>query len=434
MRQTEPPPACAIDFGTSNSAVARVVLDAVAKATRIELAPLEDGATSMPTAVFYNTDDGSRSFGRAAIAAYIDGFDGRLMRSIKSILGSDLMDEATELPGGPPLRYFDVVIAYLRHLKQQAQAHWQVELSHAVIGRPAYFVDDDPRRDARAQQTLADAAHVAGFSSVAFQFEPVAAALDFESRLRPADGERLVLVADIGGGTSDFSVLRASAAAHGRADRRADILANHGLHVAGTDFDRAVNLATIMPVLGYKGAGPGGLAVPSKIYFDLATWHLINTTYTPNRIIELGLMRNMYLDQRAHQRLLRVLTQQRGHDLTARAEAAKIAVSSSGTARIDLDFIEPELALLFGAHDQEGALRDAVDRIVATARETLRLAQLGDAALDAIYFTGGSTGLDLLTHGLASAFPSAQAVHGDRYASVASGLAISAQRLFAPAR
>ncbi len=433
MRPTEPPPACAIDFGTSNSAVARVVSNAATGASRIDLAPLEDGVASMPTAVFYNTDDGTRSFGRAAMAAYVDGFDGRLMRSIKSILGSDLMDEATELPGGPPLRYADVVIAYLRHLKQQAQAHWQTELSQAVIGRPVFFVDDDPRRDARAQQTLADAAHAAGFSSVAFQFEPIAAALDFESRLHPADGERLVLVADIGGGTSDFSVVRASAAAHGRTDRRADILANHGLHVAGTDFDRAVNLATIMPVLGYNGAGPQGRAVPSKIYFDLATWHLINTTYTPNRIIELGLMRTMYLDQRAHQRLLRVLTQQRGHDLTARAEAAKIAVSSSGSARIDLGFIEPELTLAFGARDQEVALRDAVARIVTTARETVRMAHLDAAALDAIYFTGGSTGLDLLAAALTAAFPSAQPVRGDRYASVVSGLAISAQRLFASA-
>ena len=432
MRRIKPPPVCALDFGTSNSAMARAVSDAVSGATRIELAPLESGATSMPTAVFYNVDEGNRSFGRAAIAAYVDGFEGRLMRSIKSILGSDLMDEATELPGGPPLRYIDVVIAYLRHLKQQAQAHWQMELSHAVIGRPVFFVDDDPRRDARAQQTLADAARAAGFNSVAFQFEPIAAALDFESRLQPADGERLVLVADIGGGTSDFSVVRASAAAHGRVDRRADILANHGLHLAGTDFDRAVNLATIMPVLGYKGAGPGGLAVPSKIYFDLATWHLINTTYTPNRIIELGQMRTMYLDQRAHQRLLRVLKEQRGHDLTARAEAAKIAVSSSGTARIDLGFIEPELTLAFGADEQEVALRDAVARIVATAREAVRMAQLDGAALDAIYFTGGSTGLDLLAHALTAAFPSAQPVRGDRYTSVVSGLAISAQRMFAP--
>ncbi len=425
--------ACAIDFGTSNSAVARMIGNRVSASSHVDLAPLEDGATSMPTAVFYNTDEGSRSFGRAAIAAYVDGFEGRLMRSIKSILGSDLMDEATDLPGAAPLRYIDVVIAYLRHLKQQAQAHWKVELTHAVIGRPVCFVDDDPRRDARAQQTLADAAHAAGFSSVAFQFEPIAAALDFESRLKPVDGERLVLVADIGGGTSDFSVVRASAAAHNRTDRRVDILANHGLHVAGTDFDRAVNLSTIMPVLGYNGMGRGGLAVPSKIYFDLATWHLVNTTYTPNRIIELRLMRHMYADQRAHQRLLSVLTQQRGHDLTARAEAAKIAVSSTGTARIDLRFIEPDLSLDFGVSDQETALRDAVARIVTTARETVTMAQLDGDALDAIYLTGGSTGLDLLTDALTAAFPSARPVRGDRYASVVSGLAISAQRLFAPA-
>ena len=87
-------PSCAIDFGTSNSAVARVV-DA-SGLSKIELAPLEQGVTSMPTAVFYSAEDGSRSFGRAAIAQYVDGHEGRLMRSIKSILGSDLMDEATE--------------------------------------------------------------------------------------------------------------------------------------------------------------------------------------------------------------------------------------------------------------------------------------------------------------------------------------------------
>lgn len=89
-------PCCAIDFGTSNSAVALAVRDPNdARYTKIELAPLEQGATSMPTAVFYSADDGSRRFGRAAIAAYVDGYDGRLMRSIKSILGSDLMEETT---------------------------------------------------------------------------------------------------------------------------------------------------------------------------------------------------------------------------------------------------------------------------------------------------------------------------------------------------
>jgi len=422
---------CAIDFGTSNSAVAAAVGDSDdARATQIELAPLEQGATSMPTAVFYSEDDGSRRFGRAAIAAYIDGYEGRLMRSIKSILGSDLMDETTELAGGLQIRYIDVVISYLRHLKQLAQTHWQQPIDRLIIGRPVFFVDDDPRRDAQAQQTLLDAARAAGIPDVDFQFEPIAAALDYESRLRASDGERLVLVADIGGGTSDFSVVRASEAAHSRVDRRADILANHGLHLAGTDFDRAVNLAKIMPVLGLNGSGPGGLPVPSKVYFDLATWHLINTTYVPNRLIELRMMRTMYDDQRAHQRLMHVLTQHRGHDLAARAEAAKIAVSESGESIIDLGFIEPELKVLLDESEQQVALQDDVHRIVGTALETVRRAQIQADEVDAVYFTGGSTGLDFLALQLAGRFPYAKAVRGDRYASVVTGLAITAQRRF----
>ena len=430
MSPARPPAAaCAIDFGTSNSAVARARRD-VSGATRIELAALEDGAGSMPTAVFYDSEGGSRQFGRAAITAYVDGCDGRLMRSIKSILGSDLMDEATEMPHGPPIRYLDVVIAYLRQLKQRAEAHWRQPLGRAVIGRPVFFVDDDPVRDARAQQTLLRAAQAAGFGELHLQFEPLAAALDYESTLAPGDGERLVLVADIGGGTSDFSVVRASAAAHGRVDRRTDILANHGVHIAGTDFDRAVNLAAIMPLLGYQGLGAGGLPVPSKIYFDLATWHLINTTYTPNRLIELRLMRPMYNDERAHRRLLDVLRQHRGHDLAARAEAAKIAVSDSGATTIDLDFIEPGLEQPYAELQQAAVLVAEVARIVGAAQETVRRAGLTQGQIDALFFTGGSTGLDSLVAKLAAAFPRAEAIRGDRYSSVVSGLAISAQRWY----
>jgi len=422
---------CAIDFGTSNSAVARVAPDSRSTQAAVELAPLERGATSMPTAVFYNAEDGTREFGRAAIAAYVDGHEGRLMRSIKSILGSDLMDEATELPNGLQLRYVDVVVAYLRHLKQQAEAHWGSPLERVVIGRPVFFVDDDPKRDARAQDTLHRAARAAGIAEVQFQFEPIAAALDYESRLQPADGERLVLVADIGGGTSDFSVVRASAAAHAAVDRRADVLANHGVHLAGTDFDRAINLATIMPLLGYGGDGPGGRPVPSKIYFDLATWHLINTTYAPNRLAELRQMRAMYDDQRAHQRLMRVLEQHRGHDLAARAEGAKIEVSEAGAAVIDLEFVEPGLKPPLSEDRQAAALADGIARIVGTARDTARLARVAPDRIDALYFTGGSTGLKSLVAQLTAAFPAARAVRGDRYASVVSGLAITAQRLFA---
>jgi len=427
---SQPAPSCAIDFGTSNSAVARVRVDPAGHAT-IESAPLEQGVTSMPTAVFYSTEDGSRSFGRAAIAQYIDGHEGRLMRSIKSILGSDLMDEATELAPGVQVRYIDVVIAYLAHLRELAENHWQIPIERAVIGRPVFFVDDDPKRDAKAERTLLKAAHGAGLSEVQFQYEPIAAALDYESRLAPSDGERLVLVADIGGGTSDFSVVRAAAAAHYKIDRQHDILANHGIHWAGTDFDRAVNLAKIMPALGYNGTGPGNRQVPSKIYFDLATWHLINTTYTPNRIVELRLMRTMYDDQHAHQRLMRVLTHHRGHDLAARAEEAKIGVSEMGATVVDLGFVEAGLQIALAERELGAMLNEGVERIVSTARTTVRMAQLNANSIDAIYFTGGSTGLSQLVAQLGDAFPSAQTVCGDRYSSVVSGLAITAKQRFA---
>jgi len=140
----------------------------------------------------------------------------------------------------------------------------------------------------------------------------------------------------------------------------------------------------------------------------------------------------MYDDQRAHQRLMHVLTQHRGHDLAARAEAAKIEVSESGESVIDLGIIEPDLKLSFVEREQAQALHEEVRRIVNTARQTVRMAQIGADEIDAVYFTGGSTGLDFLAAQLAGAFPSAKAVRGDRYSSVVSGLAITAQRRFRP--
>ena len=121
-----------------------------------------------------------------------------------------------------------------------------------MLGRPVYFVDGDPARDAQAQATLEAAARSVGLEELSFQYEPIAAALDYEQR---TEREELVLVADIGGGTSDFSLVRVGPQRRGRLERKDDILANHGVHVAGTDFDRHVELASILPLCGYRGLG-----------------------------------------------------------------------------------------------------------------------------------------------------------------------------------
>ena len=439
MPATAPPDVrdyCAIDFGTSNSAVA-VPVDGGMQLVPLEPQHGERGRT-MPTAVFYVAEGKDlhalpKLYGRAAIAAYVDGTDGRLMRSMKSVLGSALMEQHTDIGAGRSVAFGDVIASYLLHLKKAAQAHAGREIERIVLGRPVFFVDDDPARDAAAQASLEAAAQAVGFKEVRFQFEPIAAAFHYEEQVTR---EQTVIVADIGGGTSDFSVVRVGPERRARADRRTDILASHGVHIAGTDFDRRVELARVMPALGYGAFGPkrgdrAPLEVPSRIYFDLATWHLINTVYRPQRMMEVAATRDDYADPRHHARLMATLRHRLGHALAGLAEDAKIAVSQGGTHEIDLFEIERDLVVDVTEAQAVAAVSNDLDRIVQTALDTARLAGLAPDAIDALYFTGGSTGLRLLAERLAAAFPKAQAVHGDRFASVATGLGLEARRHFA---
>ncbi|MEX3858431.1 MULTISPECIES: Hsp70 family protein [Paraburkholderia] len=412
---------CAIDFGTSNSAVA------IPSGPQLKLAPVEGAYTTLPTAVFFNTDENTTEFGRAALAAYIDGFDGRLMRSMKSILGSPLAENTTDLGDGSAIKYTDVIATFLTHLKRAAEASAGGAIDRAVLGRPVFFVDDDPRADQMAQQQLEAAARTVGLRDIHFQYEPIAAAFDYESHL---SAEGLVLVADIGGGTSDFSLVRVGPERMKRVERKDDVLAHHGVHVAGTDFDRRVELVTILRELGYQSLDPQGREIPNRIYFDLATWHLINTVYTPKRVSELALMRHLFTETKHHDRLMRVVEQRFGHALAAHAEEAKIGVAAGGETVIDLEQVEEDLRLAFDEAQLVKAGEDETRRIVQAARDTVQAAGVAPRDLDAIYFTGGSTGLAFLSGALAAAFPDAKAVFGDRLASVATGLGIHARRVF----
>ena len=426
---------CAIDFGTSNSAIGVPGIG-----VGMNLVELEPGFPTMPTAVFYFADAASgggsgaaaRCFGRAAIAAYVDGIEGRLMRSMKSLLGSPLLDQTTEVGGGRGVKYRDVIAGYLQHLKACAQAQLGQPIRHAMLGRPVYFVDDDPARDAQAQTALEAAARQVGFDEVHFQYEPIAAAFDYE---RSVSAEQIVLVADIGGGTSDFSVVRVGPHRRERLDRRNDILANHGVHAAGTDFDRRVELRAILPGFGFGALRPPrgdepAREVPSAVYFDLATWHLINTVYSPQRMAELRGARRDYANPLHHERLMTVLTQRLGHELAARAEGSKIDLAQRGATRIDLQIVEAGLRVDFSESEMLEAIRAEVGKIVAAANATVAQAGLKTSQIDALFFTGGSTGLGPLTDAIAAPFAAARVMRGDRFASVATGLGLFAQRWF----
>src|SRR6266849_10973335 len=306
--------ACGLDFGTSNTTLGVAGSDGQPR-----LVPLEDQATTLPSAVFFAFDSGTMVVGKAAIDAYVADADGRFMRALKSVLGTALIDEETTLRGSR-IGFRAVIGRFLAEVKRRAEAASGSALDTVVHGRPVRFVDGDAAADARAEGALAEIAHGIGFRHVAFQFEPIAAAFEYE---RQVAREEIALVADIGGGTSDFSIIRLGPERRGRADRTADILANDGVRVGGTDFDRDLSLATLMPLLGHGSAmRRRGLAAPNLYFSDLATWSKINFLYSRKVLTEMRAVRRESAHPELLDRLIRVIELRRGHSLAMAIEAA----------------------------------------------------------------------------------------------------------------
>ena len=407
-----------IDFGTSNSAIAWVETGGTAR-----LIPLEGEATVMPTAVFYNHEELSVHFGRDAVARYLDGTEGRLMRSLKSLLGSPLLLETTVV-NNRQVSFQDIIVTFLATLRERATRSLGAAPTRVVMGRPVHFVDDDAQRDARAQASLLQAAQAAGFQDVSFQLEPIAAALDYERRLHQ---DSTVLVVDLGGGTADFTVVRLGPDRIQNADRGRDVLATTGVHLGGTDFDHQLSMAQVMPLLGYRHIGPEGREVPNRVFFDLATWHLIHWLYLPRAIAQAQALWTNYSDIRLHQRLMRVLTERYGHRIAHEVEHAKIRCSQTDAdTAIDLHYLEPALTAPMTADAMQAQLQPLLARTVACARACVQQAGLSDGALAAIYLTGGSSALRPFQRALQAEFAGVPLIEGDLLGGVASGLAYSA--------
>jgi len=411
--ETARPLVLGIDFGTSNSACA--LIDAHGA---LQVIPLDGARAEMPTALFFASETHTVLYGAEAMQAYLNGTEGRLLRSLKSPMGSRLMDEYTAV-GDKSIRFFNIVVLFFKELKRRCEAHVGQPLTHAMLGRPVHFVDDDAERDQLAQETLGRAALEAGFTHIAYQLEPIAAALDYEQRVAK---ETTALVVDIGGGTSDFTVIRLNPERSAVGDRSADILATTGVHIGGTDFDRLLDLATVMPYLGYKHVGTGGRIVPSSVFFYLSTWHLIHQAYTRKSMHFAKELWTDYTDQTLHRRLMDALEEQHGHRMLASVEAAKIACSISGdSAAVELDFLDRSLAPTVDAANMEAALHASLAQVVQCAQDCVTTAGL--SAVDAAYLTGGSSALRTLIAALRKAMPEATLVEGNRFGGVAAGLA-----------
>lgn len=420
MPFSTPARACGIDFGTSNSTVGWL-------RPGIEtLITLEDGKITLPSVVFFNLEERRPVYGRLALQEYLEGYEGRLMRSLKSLLGSKLLKSETTVLGSA-LPFKDLLGFFIGELKKRAESVADRSFDEVVLGRPVFFVDDDPQADQEAQNTLVAVAHKLGFKEVSFQYEPIAAAFDYESGI---DREELVLIVDIGGGTSDFSLVRLSPERRRIAERHDDILATGGVHIGGTDFDKQLSLQGVMPLFGYGGRMKSDALMPTSYHLNLATWHTINAVYAQKSRLALQNMRYDIVDPTGIDRLFKLIDQRAGHWLAMQVEDSKIDLTERAVRPIDLGRVEPGLVANLTRELFDSAIAPLLARIRTSVDQLLEEAGIGVEQVDTVFFTGGSSSIPALRQGVAAMLPNARHVEGNTFGSIGSGLAIEAKKRY----
>ncbi|MGC3947132.1 MAG: Hsp70 family protein [Chryseolinea sp.] len=411
---------CGIDFGTSNSSVA-VAID-----RNITLVPLEESNVTIPSALFFSPQQ-APVFGRKATQFFFERREGRFMRSLKRVLGNPVMKQGT-MVNNKHVKFEKIIAAFLKHLHTTTNEFTKHEVMNVVMGRPVHFVDNDAAADTIAQEELRSIAHAVGFKNVEFQLEPIAAAFAHERKITK---EQLAIVVDLGGGTSDFTIIKVSQDYMDKPDRTSDILASTGVRIGGNDFDKNLCLSIIMPELGYKSTyGKKHLEVPLTYYHDMAEWSKVNFLYTPKVRSRVQQYYNESHDQRRYGRLLKILDQEKGHSVLAATEESKIALTTTSTTETDMSFVEPDFFITAERDVFESAIAGDMQKILAAANECLTQASIHAADIQLVILTGGSTEIPRVKQAFQKLFPLARIADENKLSSVGIGLAYDSERRF----
>lgn len=392
-----------------------------------------DGAENqalLRRAINYNRDEdievlgNSVQFGLASLHQYVDDPEEvYFVKSPKSFLGANgLKPQQVAL-------FEDLVCAMMLHIKQQAQSQLSEQITQAVIGQPINFQGlggDDA--NTQAQGILERAATRAGFNDVVFQFEPVAAGLDFEATL---NDEKRVLVVDIGGGTTDCSLLLMGPQWRQKADRQDSLLGHSGCRIGGNDLDIALAFKCLMPLLGMGGETEKGIALPVLPWWNAVAINDVPAQSDFYSAANGRMLSDLLRDARDADKvalLLKVWRQRLSYRLVRSAEESKIALSAQPDFNAELPFISDELAT---AISQQG-LEEALNQPLARIMEQVKLAlESSHETPDVIYLTGGSARSPLIKKALAAQLPGIPIAGGDDFGSVTAGLARWAQVVFA---
>ena len=409
-----------IDFGTTNSALAIYDEDSQEIHSTIIIPSL---------IYFYHqlqaANEQSYVVGEEAISAYLkDGMKGRFIKSIKQILSRSSFTE-TRIHNK---RYTasDLVAIILKELKSRADELIGQDCHKAVIGRPVFFDDDNVQKDTLAQSRLNKAAELAGFTEVRFQFEPIGAAFAYEKTLTKKEN---VLVADLGGGTTDFTYLVLDPAKVGSLDRKNDMMATGGIYIGGDSFDSAFMWEKGTPYFGkhttYEATPGKVLTVPKSLFVNICSWEQMN--FFNGQRIKKDIEEYYYFSGNDPQfkNLITLIDNNLGYSVFQAIEKTKITLSKANHSKFSYRKLDIRIDEEISLPDYEQIIKKDVDRISAYLNEFMEQNNIDTKDIDSLFLTGGTSMVTSIQKLFKNKFPHITLNSGDNFKSVAKGLAYS---------
>ena len=407
-----------IDFGTTNSALS--ILDK----ENNRIVQTFNEASLLFFIVPRNTSKMLTYVGKPAIEAYLEnGMAGRFMKSVKRVLPRASFVETRVY--NQKYTATDLVTLILKYLKEKADSFLGEDITEIILGRPVFF-DEDPVKDQLAQTRLEKAAIKAGFTSILFQMEPIAAAFAYERTLQT---EETVLVADIGGGTSDFTVMKLGPEKLKNSNRQQDIIAQGGIYIGGDSFDSSFMQQALTPFFGkdvpYESSPGKMIEVPGVLFDNITSWEKMNFFNVQKLVREID---RFYVYTRHNEQLLNLKTlieKNLGYSLFREIEQTKIQLSSSDDSHFHFEKEGIDIEMDMTIDGYNNIISPNINKIGSYLEAFLQKNEIDPEDVDPVFITGGSAQVRALKNMLNEIFGEEKLRSGDFLNSVSQGLAWS---------
>lgn len=411
-----------LDFGTTNTVAALADGGNLPRLVRLD-GP--NGDEVFRSALCFWQDEGARGGiavegGPAAIREYLEfPSDSRFLQSFKSVAASPIFESASIF--GRRLRFEELGRIFLEKLVSHSAGSLD-RLERVVVGRPVHYAG------ARADPALARQRYDAMFAGFAgeihYVYEPLAAAFSYATRLKsPAT----LLVADFGGGTSDFSVVRVEEPGAGQ---RCTPLGNAGVGIAGDRFDQRIVERLVLPMLGKGGqyrSFDKVLEIPGGYFADFSDWSRLALMRNRRTLEELERLRRSALDPDAIARLIAMVENELAFPLYDAVGVLKRSLSEQEQAAFRFSGAGVEIEAKVGRGDFEGWIAEDIARIAAAVDQAMAQAGIGDSEIDRIFLTGGTSLVPAVRAIFTSRFGVDKIATGGELTSIAHGLGLLAQ-------